>query len=86
MLKTKTLRIGEITRKELVDYFLKIGGKTEDEETFKGPYWEVIVGFQEWTKFGSLNIKHILITFNIDENKLDDFIAAFNLNFLRCGG
>jgi len=39
MLKTQTLKMGEINRKELVE-----------------------------------------------EDKFDDFIAAFHLNFLRCGG
>lgn len=86
MIKTKTLEIGEIDRKELVEYFLKIGGVTEDEETFKGPYWEAIVGPQTWTRFGVLNIQHVLLTLNIKEDKFDDFIAAFRLNFLRCGG
>jgi len=86
MLKTKTIKMGEINRKELVEYFLKFGGTTEDEETFKGPYWEVIVGPRTWTTFNVLKIRHVLITFNIQEDKFDDFIAAFHLNFLRCGG
>ena len=78
--------MGEINRKELVEYFLKFGGTTEDEKTFKGPYWEVIVGPQTWTTFNVLKIRHVLITFNIQEDKFDDFIDAFHLNFLRCGG
>lgn len=86
MTKTKILEVGEINRKDFVEYFLKIGGVTEDKETFKGPYWEAIVGPQTWTKLGVLNIQRILITFNIEEDKFDDFIAAFRLNFLRCGG
>lgn len=86
MLKTKTLKLGEIGRKELVEYFLKIGGITEDEKVFIGPYWEVTVGPQTWTKFSSLTIRHILITISVEDKMYDDFIAAFNLNFLRCGG
>ena len=86
MLKTKTLKLGEIGRKELVEYFLKIGGITEDEKVYKGPYWEVTVGPQTWTKFSSLSIRQILITISVEDKMFDDFIAAFNLNFLRCGG
>lgn len=86
MLKTQTFKMGEINRNELVEYFFKIGGATEDEETFKGPYWEVIVGPLIWTEYKMLKIRHVSITFNIEEDKFDDFIAAFHLNFLRCGG
>lgn len=86
MLKTETLKLGEIGRKELVDYFLKVGGITEDDEVIKGTYWEVTVGSQTWTKFGSLRIRHILITISVEDKMYDDFIAAFRLNFLRCGG
>lgn len=86
MSKTKALKMGEIDRKELVKYFIEIGDITEDLEIFKGPYWEVIVGPQTWAKLGALNIQNVLITFNIKEDKFDDFIDAFRLNFLRCGG
>lgn len=86
MAKTKTLKMGEINRTEFVKYFREIGGSTEDEEIFKGPYWEVIVGPQTWTRLGALNILNVLITFNINEDKFDDFVDAFQLIFLRCGG
>lgn len=86
MLKTKTLEMGGIYREDFVKYFLEIGGKTEDEKTFTGPYWEVIVGPQTWAKLGALNIQHASITFNIEEDRFDEFIAEFRLSFLRCGG
>lgn len=86
MLKTKTLEMGGIYRKDFVEYFLKIGGKTEDQETFKGYYWEVLVGSETWRMLGSLRMQHVLITFNVEEDKFDDFLAEFRLNFLRAGG
>ncbi|MFA9423005.1 MAG: hypothetical protein ACERLG_05480 [Sedimentibacter sp.] len=86
MIKTTIQNMGEINPKDLAEYFLKIGGKTEDEKTFKGPYWEIIIGPETWTKYSSLKIQHILITFNIEEDKFESFMDAFNLNFLRCGG
>ena len=86
MIKTEILNMGEINPKELVEYFLKIGGKSSDNKMFKGPFWEVVVGPETWTKYSSITIQHVLITFKIEEDKFDDFMAAFRLNFLRCGG
>lgn len=86
MLKTKTLEMGGIYREDFIKYFLKIGGKTEDQETFKGSYWEVLVGSETWRMLGSLRIHHVLITFNVEEDKFDEFIAEFRFNFLRAGG
>ncbi|MDV3428975.1 MAG: hypothetical protein LIR50_18445 [Bacillota bacterium] len=86
MIKTKTLEMGGIYRKDFIEYFLKIGGRTEDQVTFKGSYWEVLVGLQTWRMLGSLNIHHVLITFNVEEDKFDEFLAQFRLNFLRAGG
>ncbi|MEL7647653.1 MAG: hypothetical protein AAGU76_06140 [Sedimentibacter sp.] len=85
-IKNVQMKMGEINRSELVEYFLKIGGETEDEETFKGPHWEVTVGPQILTRFGALNIRHVLISIKAEDNAFDDFMERFNLNFLRCGG
>jgi len=86
MLKTKTLEMGGIYRRDFIKYFSEIGGKTEDQETFKGYYWEVMIGPQTWRMLGSLNIHHVLITFNVEEDKFNEFLAKFRLNFLRAGG
>lgn len=86
MLKTKTLDMGGIYRKDFVEYFLKIGGRTYDQQSFKGYYWEAFVGPQTWRMLGSLRIQHVLITLNVDEDKFDEFLAEFRLNFLRAGG
>jgi len=86
MLKTKTLEMGGIYRKEFIEYFLKIGGKTEDQETFKGCYWEVLVGSEAWRMHGSLRIHHVFITLNVEEDRFDEFLAEFRLNFLKAGG
>ncbi len=86
MLKTKTLEMGGIFRKDFVEYFRKIGGKTEDKETFKGCYWEVLVGPEEWSALGSIRIPHVFITLNVEEDRFDEFLAGFRLNFLKAGG
>jgi len=86
MLKTKTVEMGGIYREEFVRYFLKIGGKMENQEIFKGPYWNISVGPEIWRMLGSLRIHHVLITFNVEEDKFDQFLAEFRLNFLRAGG
>lgn len=86
MLKTETLEMGGIYREDFIKYFLKIGGTMDDEETFKGPYWKVQVGSETWKMLGSLRIHHVLITFNVEEDKFDEFLAKFRLNFLRAGG
>ena len=86
MLKTKTLLMGGIYRESFIEYFLKIGGKAEGKEIFKGDYWKVKVGSETWEKIGSLRINHVLITFYVEEDKFDEFLAEFRLNFLRAGG
>lgn len=86
MIKTKTLEMGGIFREELVAYFLKIGGRTEDRETFKGNNWEVQVGPEIWRKRGSLSLNHVSVTINVEEDNFDEFLAKFHLNFLKAGG
>lgn len=86
MLKSKTLDMGGINRTDFTSYFLKIGGKTEDQATFKGSYWEVVVGPEKPAKLGRFNINRVLITFHVEEDTFDDFMAKFNINFLRAGG
>jgi len=86
MLKTKTLETGGIYREKLVEYFCKIGGRTKDQKTFKGSYWEVHLGSQTWRMLGSLNIQHVIVTFNVEEDKFDEFLAKYRLNFLKAGG
>lgn len=85
-IKTKTLTFGEINRNEFVEYFLKIGGRTNNDEIYIGPYWEVMISPQTLVKYKSIAIKRVVITFNIFEDRFDEFMDAFNLAFLRCGG
>lgn len=86
MLKSKTLDMGGINRTDFISYFLKIGGQTEDQETYKGVYWEVVVGQENPAKLGPFSINRVLITFHVEENMFDEFMARFNMNFLRAGG
>lgn len=86
MIKTKTLEMGGIYREDFIEYFFKIGGNTKDQETFTGDYWEVFIGEQTWQDLGALKINHVLITFNVKEDKFDEFLAKFRFNFIRAGG
>jgi len=86
MVKSKTLETNGIYRKDFVEYFLKIGGKTEDQKTFKGSYWEALVGPESQKMLGSLKIHQVLITLNIEEDRFDEFLAKFHKSFLRAGG
>lgn len=86
MLKTTTLDMGGVYRDDFVKYFLHIGGKTEDQQKFKGSFWEVIVGPDAWKRLGSLRMNHVLVTLSAEEEKYDEFLAEFHLNFLKAGG
>ncbi|WPC39518.1 hypothetical protein [Clostridium sp. JS66] len=86
MLKNKNLQMGGIYREDFIKYFLEIGGMRESEQIFKGEYWKVDVGSQTWKKLGALKIQHVLIKLSVEEDKFDDFLAEFRLNFLRAGG
>ncbi|MBP1762097.1 MAG: hypothetical protein H6Q64_1639 [Firmicutes bacterium] len=86
MIKSKTLEMNGIYRKDFIEYFLKIGGKTEDQKTFKGCNWEALVGPESKKILGSFKIHQVLITLNVEEDKFDEFLAKFYKNFLRAGG
>lgn len=85
-MKSITLQMGGISRKYFVKYFLRIGGITEDLATFAGDRWQVQVGPEEWKGLGSIKLNYVFITFNVDEDRFDEFLAAFRLNFLKAGG
>ena len=86
MLKTITLEMGGIHRREFVEYFHKIANEAQDQETFKGYGWEVQVGRETWSSLGILRICHVLITFHIEEDLFDTFLTQFQLHFTRGGG
>jgi hypothetical protein len=85
-IKTLSIKFGGINRNEFIEYFLKIGGTSENDEKIKGSFWEANVGPHTPAKFKSLKIQNVLVTITAEDDKFDDFIAAFQLNFLRCGG
>lgn len=85
-IKTISIKFGGIRRNEFIEYFLKNGGTLEDDEKIKGPFWVATVGPNTPAKFKSLRIQNVLVSIAVEDDKFDDFIAAFQLNFLRCGG
>lgn len=86
MLKTKTFKMGGINRKEFVEYFLRIADETDDQGTFRGCGWEVLVGLETWSIHGSIKIPRVSITINVEEDKFEKFVSKFQLSFLRGGG
>ena len=86
MIKTQTLEMRGIYRRDFIKYFLKIGNKSIEDKVFKGDYWEVSLSEQTWINVGSLKIQRTFITFNVEEKYFDEFLATFRINFLRCGG
>ncbi len=44
------------------------------------------VGPYTMTELKALKIKNVLVSISVEDEKFDDFMAAFQLNFLRCGG
>jgi hypothetical protein len=83
---TKTYDMGGTYRDEFVKYFLEIGGGTDDQVVFKGQYWEARVGSDILKPMGSLKINHVMVTFRVEEEKFDEFLARFHQRFLRAGG
>jgi hypothetical protein len=86
MMKSKTLETNGIYRKDLVAYFLEIGGQTQDQITFKGSYWEALVNPETMKSRGSFKIHQVLITIHVEEDRFDEFLAQFYKAFLRAGG
>ncbi len=85
-MKEKILEMGGFYKEDFIRYFENIGGVTEDNTTFKGLYWQAEVGEEKWTKIGALTLCHITVTINAEENKFEEFLKKFRLNFLKAGG
>lgn len=86
LLKTKTLEMGGIHRREFVEYFLQLADEAQEQETFKGCGWEVQVGQETWSSLGIYKICHVRITFQVEEELFDQVLSQFQLRFLRAGG
>lgn len=86
MTKTLTLEMGGIPPKDFIKYFIDAGGKTDDQMTFNGSCWQVVVENETWSKVGSLTINHVLLHFTIDENEYTAFMKNFYMQFMKAGG
>lgn len=84
--KTKTLEMRGIHQRYFAEYFISIEGKASHQWEFIGPYWEVELEEEQWHTLGALKIPSTKLTFHVEEDHFDEFIATFRLKFLRCGG
>lgn len=81
-----TLEMRGMRRSDIVDYFIYIGGKEEDNGRFLGQGWEVIIGEENLAKLGSLRIPATKVTFLCEGELLDRLVYDFRLRFMSAGG
>lgn len=86
MRKEETLEMRGIYRRDFVKYFIELCKESINDSFFEGDNWEVYLSEQTWINIGSLRIQRTYITFKVEEEYFDEFLAAFRLSFLRSGG
>lgn len=82
----KVLEKRGIPRKELVDYFISIGGQYIGEGIYIGDKWQVKIGKESFCYMGSMKIKSTELIFYVEEEIIDEILYKFRLKFLSVGG
>lgn len=80
------LEMRGMRRKEIINYFILLGGKHEADGKFTGPDWEVGIGEERLVALGSLEIPSTTVIFRCREDLLEKMVSAFRLKFLTAGG
>ncbi len=82
----KTMEMRGMKRKEIVDYFISIGGNDTMQGSLIGRGWEVEIGQEKAAKLGSFEIPSTNVKFQCEEELFENMIYAFRLRFLKAGG
>src|SRR6056297_2339292 len=83
--KKQSLEMRSIRRDEFIEYFAA-RGETLGGGYFQGPFWEVHLSDEEILSLGMLRIPSTFVTFSVEGGRLDEFVKAFRMSFMRAGG
>jgi len=85
-IKTYSLEMRGMPHRDLIEYFLSIGGKQVRQGTYLGPNWEVELS-DEWTcTLVSIQVTATQVKFRVKEEDWPEIVKAFRLRFLSAGG
>lgn len=84
--KEYSLEMRGMPHRDLEEYFLSIGGRSDGKGTYIGPNWEVYLSDTWFCTLGSIQIPATRVTFRLDEEDWTEIIRAFRLRFLSAGG
>lgn len=69
----------------LKEYLIEMGGKSINEKQVQGPGWRVDMSRMEPFRLGSLSVGQTRLEIQIEDDKVDDFLAQFGEKTLRAG-
>jgi len=86
MTREEVLEMRGMRRKEILDYFTRIGGQDSGCGKFSGQNWEVEVSEENFIMFGSIKIPSTVVLFRGDDQTIEELITSFRFKFLSAGG
>lgn len=82
----KTIEMRIVKRTDIIDYFIKTGGKELADGKIAGDNWEAEIGKESPVKLGSFKISAVKVTFRCKKEFFEKMYNKFCLAFLRAGG
>lgn len=73
-------------RRDLVEYFIGLGGKQVGGRTYVFSNWEVELSEESTYTHGPIKIPATLVSFRVEEEDWPKIHKAFQLRFLSAGG
>ncbi|AFK19925.1 hypothetical protein E6P09_00505 [Haloferax mediterranei ATCC 33500] len=75
-----------ISTRLAIQYLEGLGGEAESETRVVGPDWTVDLDTEEVTITNSIQLTEVQLTFEGDDETLDDLIERFSRKAMRAGG
>lgn len=82
----KSMDMRAVKRTELIEYFIKIGGKEMKNGKIAGNVWEAEIGQDCFVPLGSFLIPQVRVVFRCREDLFDRMYSKFCMQFFRAGG
>lgn len=67
-------------------YLIDLGGRAEKRNLIVGEGWTVRLKRMEPVRIGSLSVGQMLMTLEIEDHLVDDFMTRFSKKTMRAGG
>ncbi|MBM7868186.1 hypothetical protein GTO89_10060 [Heliobacterium gestii] len=81
----KELRMRSITKRELGQCLVELGGVEQSPGCFEGEGWRVDLGAERKVSIGAFRLPEIAVTIRAEPDVFQRFLARFRLKTLRGG-